>query len=82
MDSRNAWSTPSCLGQCGFITLLVTFMLEELLGLLKALAELSRIDFLAIGIFTIDRLVTQVAVSYALYIFSIVHYNRVANIIR
>ena len=50
MDSRNAWSTPSCLGQCGFITLLVTFMLEELLGLLKALAEIGRLDLPAVGI--------------------------------
>ena len=66
----------------GVLNLSIKLIIVGLLGLLKALAELSRIDFLAIGIFTIDRLVTQVAVSYALYIFSIVHYNMVANIIR
>ena len=46
----NAWSGPSCLGQGGLLNTFVTFMLEELLGLIKALAEIVRLDFTAVGI--------------------------------
>ena len=51
MDLLTAWFGPSCLGQGGLLTLFVAFSLEELLGLLKVLAELSRIDLTSVGIY-------------------------------
>ena len=44
MASQTAWYVPSCLVQVDFVNLFVSFTLEELLGLLKALAEISRLD--------------------------------------
>ena len=48
--SRTAWSGPSCLVQGGFLSLFVALTLEGLIFLLKALAELGRIDLPAVGI--------------------------------
>ena len=39
------------MGQGIFLTLFVEFPLEEIIGLIKAIAELGRIDFPAIGIY-------------------------------
>ena len=39
------------MGQGGFLTLFATFLLEEMLGLIKALAELSRRDILTVDIY-------------------------------
>ena len=50
MSSRTAWYMPSCLGQGSFLTLFVTFTLEGLIGLLKAIAEIGRLDLPAVGI--------------------------------
>ena len=49
IPSQIAWSGPSCLGKVGLLTLSVTFLLEGLIGLIKALAELGRFDIPAVG---------------------------------
>ena len=51
MSSQTAWSRPSCLGQGGFLTLFVAFLLEGMFGLLKALAETFRLDIPTLGIY-------------------------------
>ena len=50
ISQQTAWYGTSCLVQDGLLTLFVAFTLEELLGLLKALVELSRIYLTTIEI--------------------------------
>ena len=50
MALKTAWYGPFCLGQGSFLTLFVAFLFEGMLGLIKALAELGRIDLTAVGI--------------------------------
>ena len=49
MALQTTWYGLSCLGQSGFLTPFVTFLLEVLLELLKALAELGRLDIPVVG---------------------------------
>ena len=51
MALRTTRSWTSCLGQGGFLTLFATFLLEEMLRLIKTLAELSRRDILTVNIY-------------------------------
>ena len=50
----------SCLGQGGFLSVFVTFLLEGLLGLLKALEELDRLDISTVGFILVARPDVQV----------------------
>ena len=52
MALKTAWSGPICLGQGGFLTLFFAFLLEKMIVLLKALAELGRLDLTAVGIYS------------------------------
>ena len=51
MDLQNACYGPYCLGKGGFLTLLVAFTLEGLIGLINALAESGRLDIPTVGIY-------------------------------
>ena len=51
MELRTDWSRPYCLLKGGFLTLFVAFPLKELIGLIKALAELDRLDLPSVGIY-------------------------------
>ena len=45
MNSQTAWSWSSCMGEGGLLTLFITFPPEEIIGMLKTLAELGLVDY-------------------------------------
>ena len=49
MALKTAWSGPICLRQGGFLTLFFAFLIEKMIVLLKALAELGMIDLPVVG---------------------------------
>ena len=51
MASQTDWYGPSCMGKGGFLTLFVIFPLEGMIVMLKAFAELSRLDLLVLGFY-------------------------------
>ena len=57
---RTTWSGTSCSGQGGFLTLFATFPFEVLIGLLKALEELDRLNISTVGFLLVARPDVQV----------------------